>query len=119
MTDPPLFPEPDAAAVQPTDVQRTEPASIRISWSDNTQTTWTAGELRGACPCATCREKKRGEQSAGASTKSGMMGLPVLSAAEAKPLTIETMRPVGNYAYNVIFSDGHHSGIYTFDVLRK
>jgi DUF971 family protein len=27
------------------------------------------------------------------------------------------MRPVGNYAYNIAFSDGHDSGIFTFDHL--
>jgi DUF971 family protein len=45
--------------------------------------------------------------------------LPVLSAAEARPLTVEHMRPVGNYAYNISFSDGHDSGIYGFDVLFR
>ena len=29
------------------------------------------------------------------------------------------MHPVGNYAYNVHFSDGHSAGIYTFDLLRQ
>jgi DUF971 family protein len=29
------------------------------------------------------------------------------------------MQPVGNYAYNVRFSDGHSSGIFGFDLLRK
>ena len=36
---------------------------------------------------------------------------------EARPTTIEHMRPVGNYAYNIGFSDGHDSGIFTFDYL--
>ena len=45
--------------------------------------------------------------------------LPVTTAAEAKPLTIESMRPVGNYAYNILFSDGHHSGLFTLDLLHN
>ncbi len=36
---------------------------------------------------------------------------------EARPTRVEHMRPVGNYAYNIQFSDGHDSGIYTFDYL--
>ncbi len=36
---------------------------------------------------------------------------------EARPTTIERKRPVGNYAYNIAFSDGHDSGIYTFEFL--
>lgn len=67
---------------------------------------------------ATCREKKRGEtEKAAAVGKS--IGLPVLSAAEARPLTIESMRPVGSYAYNIGFSDGHGSGIFPFVLLHE
>ncbi len=42
----------------------------------------------------------------------------VLGAAEARPLRIEGMRPVGAYAYNIAFSDGHDSGLFTFERLR-
>jgi DUF971 family protein len=45
--------------------------------------------------------------------------LPVLSLQEARPTEIEHMRPVGNYAYNIEFSDGHDSGIFTFDYLLE
>jgi DUF971 family protein len=45
--------------------------------------------------------------------------LPVLSAAEARPLKVEGMRPVGNYAYAIAFSDGHDTGIYTLEFLRE
>ena len=45
------------------------------------------------------------------------MALPVLSAAEAQPLSIRHMRPVGNYAYSITFSDGHDSGLFTFAYL--
>ena len=29
------------------------------------------------------------------------------------------MKPVGNYAYSLTFSDGHDTGIYTYDLLRE
>ena len=29
------------------------------------------------------------------------------------------MRPVGNYAYSIAFSDGHDTGIYTLDFLAE
>jgi DUF971 family protein len=47
------------------------------------------------------------------------MSLPVLSAAEAAPLTINGMKPVGSYAYAIAFSDGHDTGIFTFELLRE
>jgi DUF971 family protein len=45
--------------------------------------------------------------------------LPVLSPADVAPLAITEMRPVGQYAYAIGFSDGHSSGIYTLDYLRE
>jgi DUF971 family protein len=45
--------------------------------------------------------------------------LPVLKPEEVAPLTIAGMKPVGQYAYSIEFSDGHSSGIYTLDYLRE
>ena len=72
----------------------------------------TAAGLRKICPCATCREKRKESGSPNRSKS-----LPVLSLAEAQPLSLLRMMPVGNYAYNISFSDGHDSGIYHFDLL--
>ncbi len=108
----------DSLPPQPLTLQRTDESSIRIEWSDGTSTVWTAEALRKCCPCAGCREKKR-EGAAAAEEPSQPPGLPVLSAAEAQPLQIEAMRPVGNYAYNIAFSDGHSSGIYQLDRLHR
>lgn len=83
-----------------------------IEWSDGESRGITFSELRAACPCATCREeRKQPPEPAG--------GLPVLSMAEARPLAIDGMRPVGNYAYSVAFSDGHDTGIFTLELLRS
>ena len=35
------------------------------------------------------------------------------------PLAIAGMKPVGQYAYSIEFSDGHSSGIYTLEYLRE
>ena len=43
----------------------------------------------------------------------------MLSDAEAQPLRILGMQPVGNYAYSIDFSDGHDTGIYSFELLRE
>jgi DUF971 family protein len=105
---------------QPTSITRDEAGSIRIVWDDGYESQWTTIQLRKACPCATCREKHRADAAkdeAGPASKP--MGLPIISAAEARPLKIESMRPVGNYAYNIAFSDGHNSGLFTFKMLRE
>ena len=45
--------------------------------------------------------------------------LPVITMEEAQPIQILGMRPVGNYAYAIHFSDGHDTGIFTLDFLRE
>lgn len=100
--------------ILPTSITRDGPSIIVIHWSDDFVCRFTASELRKRCPCATCREK----HTPAASTQARPLSLPVLSKAEAQPLSIEGMRPVGNYAYNIAFSDGHDSGIFTFEYLR-
>lgn len=97
--------------MQPTSLERTD-TGLRITWSDGQVREYTARELRDACPCATCREKH------GAPEPPPTM-LPVLSAAEARPLAIEGMRPVGSYAYAIKFSDGHGSGLFQFALLQE
>ena len=98
---------------QPTAIKLTENRSVEITWSDGETLNYPFGVLRNACPCATCREKKRAEES----KPKGL--LQVLSAAETVPLAVTHMRPVGNYAYNINFSDGHGSGLFTMDLLRE
>ncbi|QDV71256.1 hypothetical protein Poly24_49910 [Rosistilla carotiformis] len=109
-------------SVLPTDIARTA-RGLRITWSDNLVTEFTARQLRDACPCATCREKRRAAEpeevdSDQAPAPRKPMGLPVLSAQETRPMAVLGMRPVGNYAYNIAFSDGHDSGLFTLDFLR-
>jgi DUF971 family protein len=100
--------------VIPTSIERIENGGILIRWSDSTEVQWTPEELRKACPCATCREKSKALVNP---KPTGM--LQVIPLQEAKPLGIESMQPVGNYAYNVRFSDGHSSGIFGFALLKK
>jgi DUF971 family protein len=42
----------------------------------------------------------------------------ILKPEEAAPVRATAMFPVGNYAYQINFSDGHNSGIFTLEQLR-
>lgn len=88
--------------------------ALRITWSDGQTRQIACGQLRSSCPCATCREKRSAKPAEGPS-----LSLPVLSMAEARPLAIVGMKPVGNYAYSVSFSDGHDTGIFTLELLHE
>jgi DUF971 family protein len=87
------------------------PAAIEIAWSDGATAVYSPRLLRDACPCATCREKRV--------EPARPNPLAVLAPEEIAPLAITGMKPVGQYAYSIEFSDGHSSGIYTLDYLRE
>ena len=45
-------------------------------------------------------------------------GQEILQIAK-EDVSIKEIKPVGNYAITPVFSDGHNSGIYTWDLLYK
>ena len=91
---------------------KADAGALLISWSDGITHRLAWRMLRDRCPCATCRtENQRPPQPAGL--------LPVLSPGEVQPLRPLAVRPVGNYAYSIQFSDGHASGIYSLEYLRE
>jgi DUF971 family protein len=97
---------------QPTKLELASPSCLRITWSDGRIRDYAVRELRDKCPCATCREIRNAPPPP--STQ-----LPIITAAETEPLRIAAMKPVGNYAYSIDFSDGHNTGIYTLESLRE
>jgi DUF971 family protein len=95
--------------IQPTKLSLVGADQLAIDWSDGRRLVYSFRELRDACPCATCREKRNQPAPL----------FPVLKPEEARPLKVRGMQPVGHYAYSIEFSDGHDTGIYTFDLLRR
>ena len=97
----------------PVELEKTPQRTLVIVWNDQRRDEIGFRALRESCQCAHCSDERINPKP---EPPSGM--LPVLSAAQARPLDIEVMHPVGNYAYNIHFSDGHQSGIFTFEMLR-
>lgn len=95
---------------QPKKLELAAPDRLRITWSDGAVRDYTIRSLRDACPCATCRERRSAPPASNL--------FPILTDAETRPLSITSMKPVGNYAYSIDFSDGHNTGIYTIESLR-
>ncbi|MGH9789035.1 MAG: gamma-butyrobetaine hydroxylase-like domain-containing protein [Candidatus Acidiferrales bacterium] len=102
---------------------RTEPAGVRIlltsgegvriEWRDGHRSLYTFPYLRQSCPCATCRDRR----AHGASpTQSKVKSDLPLYEAPARAVQAE---PVGNYAVRFTFSDGHATGIYSFEYFRE
>ena len=99
------------SASQPIDLKLIDPDRLSIAWSDGQRREYRVRELRDACPCASCREKR--------SSPEPPPLLPVLKPQETQPLLIAAMEPVGRYAYAIRFSDGHDTGLFTLEQLRE
>lgn len=92
--------------IAPRNVTRANAHDVLIDWSDGHRSLYPARELRLACSCAACVEEMTGRA----------LLNPHGVAADVHPVSIN---PVGRYALHFSWSDGHTSGIYTFDHIRK
>lgn len=91
-----------------------------IHWSDQMMQRIRYRTLRDHCPCAHCiDERTKGANTAKDQPIQSNGTLNILSAAELQPLDITSMKPIGNYAYGIQFTDGHSSGIFSFGFLRS
>jgi DUF971 family protein len=86
---------------------------LEIKWSDGLSCTYPLTLLRTMCPCAACRTVREGE---GQKKKSS---LTILPGNFSQRITAEGAHLVGNYAMQIDWSDGHASGIYSFEYLRE
>ncbi|MCL5744529.1 MAG: DUF971 domain-containing protein [Acidobacteria bacterium] len=83
---------------------------IKIDWKDGHASEYDLKYLRDKCPCAVC---------------TGAHGTPPRQPAESSPfqmyqpaLKMLSVEPVGNYAIRINWSDGHSTGIYSYEHLR-
>jgi ATP-binding protein involved in chromosome partitioning len=79
---------------------------IAIAWSDGKESLIGSYALRLECPCAQCVDEGTGRRRLDPATVS-------------KEVWPQEISPVGRYALHFQWSDGHRSGIYTFEHLRK
>jgi DUF971 family protein len=82
--------------------------TLAIEWADGHHTLYQATPLRWLCPCAFCR----GE----AGIPGWLDGGPTLTEQQT---TLTDIHLVGNYAVSPHWGDGHHTGFYTFRLLRE
>jgi DUF971 family protein len=87
---------------------------LTVQWADGTTSYFSVALLRKMSPSAEQREL-RAEQSRNPLTVLPSGG----GRGSGGPLVAEGAELVGNYAVRVRFSDGHASGIYTWEYLRR
>ena len=84
---------------------------LDVEWTDGRRIHYPITWLRRMSPSADARELRK-ELDA-----NPLAVLP--TSAASGPLTATSIEPVGNYAIRIRFSDGHASGIYSWQYLRE
>jgi DUF971 family protein len=84
---------------------------LEVVWNDGHVSRYTFPYLRDHCPCAMCNDERAKKEKLGAKTEAFPMYKPRVAAKSATP--------VGNYAVQIEFSDGHSTGIYSYGHLRE
>lgn len=91
--------------MEPVQIVEESDREVRITWSDGTESLYNAAQLRRACPCAACIDEWTGKKL-------------LLEESVPDDLFIKKTGIVGRYALNFQFSDGHDSGIFSFNFLK-
>ncbi len=89
----------------PSEIRQSGPRELAIRWADGAQSIYAVRTLRLACTCAQCVDEWTGV---------GRLD-PSTVPEDVHPLQISG---VGRYAIQIRWSDGHETGIYSFDRLR-
>ena len=84
---------------------------LTVEWRDGRTSSYPIPYLRKMSPSAEAR-MLRDEMA-----RNPLTVLPATSPAQ--PLVVEDAELVGNYAVTFRFSDGHHTGIYSWAYLRE
>jgi DUF971 family protein len=85
---------------------------LKISWADGAECVYPLSNLREACPCVECR---------GGHSRMGREFDPddILRLVPKRSYGMKSIALVGNYAVQPLWDDGHSTGIYTFEYLRR
>ena len=91
-------------------------AGVDITWADGHSSHYDFTYLRDQCPCATCNDE-RGKKEAMPVAPTNLLSSPLLPMYKPKPRA-QAATQVGNYAVQISFTDGHSTGIFSYDYLR-
>lgn len=95
--------------MRPLDIQQIG-EELAIKWEDGTESYVRLESLRRYCPCAGCK----GEMDVMGNLYKGPE-TPLTSAA----FKLRDLKTIGGYALQPVWADGHSSGLYSFEYLRK
>jgi len=109
----------DQLASQPAQVDVSLTEGVDIVWKDGHASHYYVRALRAACPCATCVDLHGSGKRHEPATTNSAAAPALLPIFKPTGSTLTAVKPVGRYALNFIFSDGHNTGIFTWEYLRE
>jgi DUF971 family protein len=95
-------------------VHLTTGEGVEVTWSDGHASRYDFPYLRDHCPCAVCKDELEKNEKDGIKP-----GTPALLPMYKPRVTAKKATAVGNYAIQIEYSDGHATGIYSFEHLRE
>jgi len=95
--------------MKPVKVKKEKEDILSITWDDLAVTEYSLKKLRDECPCAGCQ----GETILFKTYEPVKTGIDLPGKYELKSIT-----PIGNYALQLVWGDGHDTGIYSWEYLR-
>jgi DUF971 family protein len=98
-----------AAGVKPLDLQHIG-NELAVKWDDGAESFISLEKMRRACPCASCQ---------GEVDVLGQLHKGPDKKLTAAAFVLRNWSMVGGYGIQPTWGDGHGSGIYTFDYLRR
>ncbi len=90
----------------PSKIEQRDARTLSIEWADGAKSLIDVRALRLACGCANCVDEWSGDA----------ILTPSSIPEDIAPIGIQS---VGRYAIQIDWSDGHNTGIYPFERLRK
>jgi DUF971 family protein len=93
--------------MHPTKIKLIEKKKLLIIWDDGNDSQLELRDLRKRCPCATCLAER---------DKQSKMYIPLFAENQ---VTLKSINQVGNYAVQLTWNDGHNTGIFEYNFLKK
>lgn len=103
----------DNPRVTPEELDLKKDTGLTITWSDGRESFYPIGYLRRMSPSAEMRELRKSMKT------NPLTVLPQGDVGGSGEVTARGAELVGNYAIKILFSDGHETGIYSWDYLRE
>ncbi|MEM9083370.1 MAG: DUF971 domain-containing protein [Planctomycetota bacterium] len=98
---------------QPTDLDLKKDRGLAVRWADGSTSYFSIPYLRRMSPSADAREQRKELE------KNPLAVIQPSRRQSEGPLVAESAELVGHYAIRINFSDGHRTGIYSWEYLRE